>query len=54
MTFEQFAIEHGLLIDSLTQDRWMRVGTVDHPHKKNGAYIFDGRNGAIINFAVHD
>lgn len=54
MTFEQFAIEHGLLINGLIFDRWVRVGTVDHPNKKNGAYIFDGRKGALINFATHE
>jgi len=54
MTFEQFAIEHGLLINELIFDRWVRVGTVDHPNKKNGAYIFDGRKGALINFATHE
>ena len=54
MTFEQFAIEHGLLINGLIFDRWVRVGTVDHPNKKNGAYIFDGRKGALINFAMHE
>ena len=54
MTFEQFAVEHGLLINGLIFDRWVRVGTVDHPNKKNGAYIFDGRKGALINFATHE
>ena len=54
MSFESFAIEHGLLINGLELDRWVRVGTVDHPQKKNGAYIFDGQSGAIINFAIHD
>lgn len=54
MTFEQFAEMHGLIIRSLVLDRWMRVPTTDHPKKANGAYIFDGRVGALINFAVHD
>ena len=54
MSFESFAIEHGLLINGLELNRWVRVGTVDHPQKKNGAYIFDGHGGAVINFAVHD
>jgi putative DNA primase/helicase len=54
MNFEQFATEHGLLINGLEFNKWIRVGTVDHPKKKNGAYIYDGQTGAVINFAVHD
>lgn len=53
MTFEQFAMEHGLLINSLILDKWVRVPTEDHPRKRNGAYIFDGHKGAVINFAMH-
>ena len=53
MTFEQFAMEHGLLINSLILDKWVRVPTEDHPRKRNGAYIFDGHKGAVINFAIH-
>ena len=54
MRFEQFAEAHGLIINSLILDKWVRVPTTDHPRKRNGAYIFDGRSGAVINFAVHD
>jgi putative DNA primase/helicase len=54
MTFEQFAMGHGLIIKSLIFDKWVRVPTEDHPKKLNGAYIFDGQRGAIINFAMHD
>jgi len=54
MTFEDFARLHGLLIKELIFDKWVRVGTQDHPRKQNGAYIFDGHKGALINFAVHD
>lgn len=54
MRFEQFAQAHGLIINSLILDKWVRVPTIDHPKKRNGAYIFDGRMGAVINFAVHD
>jgi putative DNA primase/helicase len=54
MTFEQFAMGHGLIINSLIFDKWVRVPTDDHPRKLNGAYIFDGHQGAIINFALHD
>jgi putative DNA primase/helicase len=54
MSFEDFARENGLLIKELILNRWVRVGTEDHPRKQNGAYIFDGHEGALINFAVHD
>jgi len=54
MNFEQFAESHGLIIDHVVVDKWMRVPTVDKPNKKNGAYIFDGKSGAVINFATHD
>jgi len=54
MTFQQFATEHGLIVDSLELDKWVRVPTEDHPRKRNGAYIFDGRSGAVRNWAVHD
>ena len=52
--FQDFAFQHGLIIDSLVFDQWVRVKTIDKPNKKNGAYIFDGKFGAIINFATHE
>ena len=54
MTFEDFARENGLMIDHVIEGRWVRVPTEDHPRKKNGAYIFDGRSGLIQNHAVHE
>ena len=54
MTFEQFARENGLLLDSVVEGRWVRVPTEDHPRKKNGAYIFDGRTGLVQNHAIHE
>jgi putative DNA primase/helicase len=33
-------------------DKWTRVKTLDKPTKKNGAYVFDGHGGAVINFAT--
>jgi putative DNA primase/helicase len=54
MGFLQFAEMHGLKISSLIMDRWVRVPTEDHPHKKNGSYIFDGISGAVKNWAVHE
>jgi putative DNA primase/helicase len=53
MTFQQFATEHGLIVDNVEIDKWVRVPTEDKPRSKNGAYIFDGRKGAVINFALH-
>jgi putative DNA primase/helicase len=54
VNFEQFAEMHGLMIRSLVLDKWVRVPTTDHPKKRNGAYIFDGQSGAVINFALHE
>jgi hypothetical protein len=41
MSFQDFARSHGLLVDDVIMDKWVRVGTEDHPRKQNGAYIFD-------------
>jgi putative DNA primase/helicase len=54
MGFEQFAQENGLIIDHLVHGRWTRVPTVDHPHSKNGSYIYDGNSGAVQNWAIHE
>lgn len=54
MNFERFAELHGLIISHLVLDRWTRVPTTDHPHKKNGSYIFNGNTGAVQNWAIHD
>ena len=54
MSFELFAEQHGLIIRSLVEDKWVRVPTTDHPHKKNGAYIYDGNSGAVQNWALHE
>jgi putative DNA primase/helicase len=54
MSFESFAHQHGLIIDSLVHDRWTRVPTVDKPNKKNGSYIYHGDHGAVKNWAVHE
>lgn len=54
MDFISFAEQHGLIIDSLVSDRWVRVPTIDHPRKKNGSYLFNGQSGVIQNWAVHE
>lgn len=52
MNFEDFARGHGLIMNGFQYDRWTRVPTVDHPHKKNGAYIYNGVSGAVQNWAT--
>ncbi len=54
MSFQQFAEQNGLIISNLVHDRWMRVPTIDKPHSRNGAYIFDGNSGAVQNWAIHE
>lgn len=54
MRFEDFARQYGLIINYLVYDKWTRVPTEDHPHKRNGAYIFDGYRGAVQNWATMD
>jgi len=52
MQFEEFAKHHGLIIDRLVPDRWMRVPTEDHPRKRNGGYKFLGDVGWVQNWAT--
>lgn len=52
MDFNRFAEQHGLIIDHVVEDRWVRVPTTDHPHKKNGSYKFVGDAGWVQNFAT--
>lgn len=53
MNFIQHASAHGLMIrDVIADGRWHRVPTIDHPRKKNGAYVFDGNTGACQNWAT--
>jgi len=54
MDFSRFAEAHGLIISQLVHDRWTRVPTVDKPHSRNGAYIYDGQSGAVQNWALHE
>lgn len=51
--FLSFAHGYGLIIESpIADDRWHRCRTEDKPRKKNGAYVFDGNRGVVINFAT--
>lgn len=51
--FVSFARAHGLILDYVEPDgRWRRYKTVDKPRKKNGAAVYDGRGGAVRNYAT--
>ena len=52
MMFEQFAAAHGLLIDRVEYGKWVRVKTIDHPHKRNGAYLHRGTVAFVQNHAT--
>jgi putative DNA primase/helicase len=52
MRFEDFARERGLIINSLTPDRWVAVPTEDHPSKRNGRYKLLGDVGWVQNWAT--
>lgn len=47
--FASFADSHGLVIQDLRADgRIHRVPTAEHPRKRNGAYMWDGRRGWVM------
>jgi putative DNA primase/helicase len=50
--FLSFAAERGLIIRNLEHGRWARVPTVDHPHKRNGAYFYAGDFAHVQNWAI--
>lgn len=55
MSFIDHATAYGLIIDDLFIDgNWHRVRTQDKPRKRNGAYTYDGRTGAVVNWATMD
>jgi hypothetical protein len=54
MNFESFAQAHGLIIQSIVMNKWVRVPTVDHPHKLNGSYKYDGDVAFLQNWAIHE
>ena len=54
MTFEAFALAHGLIIKSLVMHRWVRVKTTDKPHHFNGSYKYDGDVAFLQNWAIHE
>ena len=55
MSFVAHAQAHGLMINYAIPDgKWHRVPTTDKPRKRNGAYVFDGYNGVVKNWATMD
>ena len=55
MSFVEHAQAHGLIINYAIPDgKWHRVPTTDKPRKRNGAYVFDGYNGVVKNWATMD
>lgn len=52
MQFADFCRAHGLIVDHIEAGRWVRVPTVDHPRKRNGAYKWLGGVGFVQNHAT--
>lgn len=49
MTFQAFALSHGLLIGDLyPSEKIRRCGTDAHPRSDNGAYFYDGERGWVF------
>jgi phage/plasmid primase-like uncharacterized protein len=47
MEFVNFCRAHGLIVDHITHGRWVRTKTINHPHKRNGAYKYLGDIGFV-------
>lgn len=54
MDFYDFAVDNGLIINSLVSGRIVRCPTVAHPHKKNGAYGYFNDFGFVQDWAKYD
>lgn len=52
LEFQRFCEAHGLIVTHIKQNEWVRVPTVDHPRKRNGAYKFAGDIGFVQNHAT--
>lgn len=52
MRFEDFAHNHGLILNGLEFDRWVATPTEDHPRSGNGRYKFLGNVGWVQNWAT--
>lgn len=50
-TLQAFAAEHNVIVlDPIPDGRIHRVPTVTKPHKRNGAYLFDGERFGVMSF----
>lgn len=47
MNFLQFAQAHGLIVNTLIPFKWVRVPTINHPRKRNGAYKYMETHGFV-------
>ena len=54
MRFEDFARQHGLIVDSIIPFKWVSTPTEDHPRKRNGRYKYMGDVGWVQNWATMD
>lgn len=52
MEFYQYADACGLIITKLQSGRICRCATKEHPHKRNGAYYYDGDWGWVQDWAT--
>ena len=54
MRFEEFARQHGLIIDNVIPFKWVSTPTEDHPRKRNGRYKYMGDVAWVQNWATMD
>lgn len=54
MRFEDFARQHGLIIDNVIPFKWVSTPTEDHPRKRNGRYKYMGDVAWVQNWATMD
>jgi len=47
MEFIDFARSYGLVLDHIVEGRWVRVATISHKRKRNGAYKYLGDVGFV-------
>ena len=52
MRFEDFARQHGLIIDNVVPFKWVSTPTEDHPRKRNGRYKYMGDVAWVQNWAT--
>lgn len=55
MSFIDFARAHGVEVDAsrlAPSDKIKRCGTTDKPRSSNGAYLWDGRKGWVMNWST--